>query len=860
MRLGRRSKAATVAPRTAESDGDGRLGGAGGVGQCLQEIPEDVLATSPGSRDPEEGALGLDFDERAWANGTLVVGSGGVQTEEYVPLSLARGKLSDMERDMQKMRKDHYSVLIEVRTHYEAILKDTRVYFDEHLADAKEKHASGMRDLQHSLARARSEVADLRQRVDEMPAPAPSSSQPQQQQLAAMPPPERAPERAAAKQEEQVKSPPSTAEHAVYKVHIALLRAQLAGKLQTTQLVMDRVSSAQENVQRLQTATVIIADSAADESADQSTAGAGDVADTDDSVSGRKISENDAAAADSFSTSGGMARQTLEDARADLERLHAHDASLEAHKMALQDDKAAMEKALRGAEQSATLEGDSLRSELLRLEQSATASAASMTKQQSVIEEVLARLESDLEAATAELKAATKLAKTPPMGRKPSEKKKDKARVVEIEAKRERLAKSVAQLTDGLKWLTDEGATTQAAVAAITLTGTASLSTSTSGEGEISISASALAEHVSSAAAATPGSTADSTIKHGDAEAELTHEASMRVVELEAQLTALMQTNDELRVELDVAEATATAAALVEPASDTVVPSHVATVAAAAPKGSNKREVAAAASAAKTQATKIKQLETKLLKVQDQLQVEKTKAAANAGNAGTVRDVERKHTKELGLLEKKTKEAEILRERAQKLLQQSKEDAQLAHEELDTVKQELNQLKADGAGASKELAALRERGAELDQVAAENNELQESLKIARLDLTQLETAYKEQVTLRKKYYNMIEDMKGKIRVYCRCRPMAAYEIDKSCKPVISFPDEYTVELDMTASNKGGPARQFAWDCAFTPASTQEETYEATEGLIQSALDGYNVCVFAYGQTGSGAPLYHARFL
>ena len=51
--------------------------------------------------------------------------------------------------------------------------------------------------------------------------------------------------------------------------------------------------------------------------------------------------------------------------------------------------------------------------------------------------------------------------------------------------------------------------------------------------------------------------------------------------------------------------------------------------------------------------------------------------------------------------------------------------------------------------------------------------------------------------------------------------------------------------------KDGNARQYAWDCAFTPSSTQTETYEETSGLIQSAVDGYNVCVFAYGQTGSG---------
>ena len=32
--------------------------------------------------------------------------------------------------------------------------------------------------------------------------------------------------------------------------------------------------------------------------------------------------------------------------------------------------------------------------------------------------------------------------------------------------------------------------------------------------------------------------------------------------------------------------------------------------------------------------------------------------------------------------------------------------------------------------------------------------------------------------LRKKYYNMVEDMKGKIRVYCRVRPLGRTEKDR----------------------------------------------------------------------------------
>ena len=127
---------------------------------------------------------------------------------------------------------------------------------------------------------------------------------------------------------------------------------------------------------------------------------------------------------------------------------------------------------------------------------------------------------------------------------------------------------------------------------------------------------------------------------------------------------------------------------------------------------------------------------------------------------------------------------------------------------------------------------------------------------------------------------MMEDMKGKIRVFARVRPMLDFEADRGHRNALNIPDELT--LDHIWKDK---KREYNFDAVFSPDASQDkvrcvhclwfvsqsclsslllpvilmvadglalaQVFEDTRHLVQSAVDGYNVCIFAYGQTGSG---------
>lgn len=107
--------------------------------------------------------------------------------------------------------------------------------------------------------------------------------------------------------------------------------------------------------------------------------------------------------------------------------------------------------------------------------------------------------------------------------------------------------------------------------------------------------------------------------------------------------------------------------------------------------------------------------------------------------------------------------------------------------------------------------------------------------------------FKEEQTKRKALLNEIEDIKGKIRVYCRIRPFSKTEAQDPEKMKMCA----TINDQMSITVHGRIDNTYKFNSVFGPETSQKDVFEETKRLIQSAIDGYNVCIFAYGQTGSG---------
>ncbi|TVY87337.1 Kinesin-like protein, partial [Lachnellula willkommii] len=220
-------------------------------------------------------------------------------------------------------------------------------------------------------------------------------------------------------------------------------------------------------------------------------------------------------------------------------------------------------------------------------------------------------------------------------------------------------------------------------------------------------------------------------------------------------------------------------------------------------------------------------------------------------------------------------------------LEQKERDLQNLRAELDKVKGELEREQASKENAEKSITelkgALQKTGVETsttiqtlentvsslrarihflesgskaqsDSFADMESRLQEAIRSAEVSKQKL---VKEE-SLRRILFNQVQELKGNIRVMCRVRPVFNSEEGHAAKLKYPDTDKESKELEVlgkeeksSLGNVTRKAHSFSFDRVFGPESNNEEVFGEISQLVQSALDGYNVCIFCYGQTGSG---------
>ena len=112
----------------------------------------------------------------------------------------------------------------------------------------------------------------------------------------------------------------------------------------------------------------------------------------------------------------------------------------------------------------------------------------------------------------------------------------------------------------------------------------------------------------------------------------------------------------------------------------------------------------------------------------------------------------------------------------------------------------------------------------------------------------LNSRLKKEKYLRMKIHNRYMYLRGNLRVMCRVRPFLTSEkINKKSQMETIMINNDSIIINQ--ENK--PEKIFEYDYIFDTKSTQSDVYEEATLLIQSMVQGNNICIIAYGQTCTG---------
>ncbi|OON23718.1 hypothetical protein X801_00370 [Opisthorchis viverrini] len=90
---------------------------------------------------------------------------------------------------------------------------------------------------------------------------------------------------------------------------------------------------------------------------------------------------------------------------------------------------------------------------------------------------------------------------------------------------------------------------------------------------------------------------------------------------------------------------------------------------------------------------------------------------------------------------------------------------------------------------------------ELKQKTLTEVQMEEEIRALNEENAILVEHYLAEMVLRKKYLNVIQDLKGKIRVFCRIRPAALTEVTRKNPIVVYTPDKHTALVKVSRGLK-----------------------------------------------------------
>ncbi|KAL7555069.1 hypothetical protein ACHAWF_018699 [Thalassiosira exigua] len=126
--------------------------------------------------------------------------------------------------------------------------------------------------------------------------------------------------------------------------------------------------------------------------------------------------------------------------------------------------------------------------------------------------------------------------------------------------------------------------------------------------------------------------------------------------------------------------------------------------------------------------------------------------------------------------------------------------------------------------------------------------------VTKAKVKELEETIRDLREERKRMHNIIQELRGNVRVFARIRPFVSDDGkqgdgDESPTPFVSEEGEDIITV--TKPNDPNRRQKFSLDRVFPFSAGQEDVFGEVSEFVQSALDGYNVCLLSYGQTGSG---------